>query len=156
MPKKVTRAVLVTALLTFTPTISLTISATSFAAGTATITNAPDLTSVRAKIKAKDFQSALAELKPMLVTHEHADIYNFYAFALRKTGDLKQAATYYAKALDYDANHLGALEYQGEMFVELGQLDKAKANLARLVTLCPTGCEEREDLEQAIKTAAKI
>jgi tetratricopeptide (TPR) repeat protein len=130
-------------------------SASAFAAGTVTIMNAPDLTSVRAKLKAKDFQAALVELKPMLVTHEHADIYNFYAFALRKTGDMKQAATYYAKALDYDANHLGALEYQGEMFVQLGQMDRAKANLAKLVLLCPTGCEEREDLEMAIKAASK-
>jgi hypothetical protein len=39
------------------------------------------------------------------------------------------------------------------MYVELGQLDKAKTNLAKLVTLCPTGCEEREDLEKAIATA---
>ena len=33
------------------------------------------------------------------------------------------------------------------------QIDKAKANLARLVTLCPQGCEEREDLEKAIAAA---
>ncbi len=63
---------------------------------------------------------------------------------------MKQAATFYAKALDFDPNHKGALEYQGELFVELGQIDKAKANLARLVRLCPQGCEEREDLEKAI------
>ncbi|NJL16993.1 MAG: hypothetical protein HC938_07165 [Nitrospira sp.] len=37
-------------------------------------------------------------------------------------------ATFYAKALDFDPNHKGALEYQGELFVELGQVDKAKRN----------------------------
>jgi tetratricopeptide (TPR) repeat protein len=126
-----------------------------FAAGTATNTNAPDLASVRAKVKAKDFKGAIAELLPLLETHQHADVYNYYAFSLRKTGDMTNAATYYRKALDFDANHLGALEYQGEMFVELGQIDKAKANLAKLVLLCPNGCEEREDLESAIQTAAK-
>jgi tetratricopeptide (TPR) repeat protein len=125
------------------------------AAGTASNTDAPDLTSVRAKVKAKDFKGALAELVPLIETNQHADVYNFYAFSLRKTGDLKNAATYYRKALDFDANHLGALEYQGELFVELGQIDKAKANLAKLVVLCPTGCEEREDLEKAIKQAPK-
>ncbi len=118
-------------------------------------TSAPELASARAKVKAKDFKGAIEELTPMLQTHQHADVYNLLGFSYRKTGDYKQAATFYAKALDFDADHLGALEYQGEMFVELGQLDRAKANLARLVKLCPTGCEEREDLEKAIAAAAK-
>jgi tetratricopeptide (TPR) repeat protein len=113
----------------------------------------PDLSSARAKIKAKDFKAAIAELTPLLETHQHADIYNLLGFSLRKSGDMTRAATFYAKALDFDANHKGALEYQGEMFVELGQIDKAKANLTRLVALCPQGCEEREDLEKAIAAA---
>jgi tetratricopeptide (TPR) repeat protein len=112
--------------------------------------DAPDLTSPRAKIKAKDFAGAITELTPLLATHQHADIYNLLGFSYRKSGDMKWAATYYAKALDFDPDHKGALEYQGEMFVELGQIDKAKANLAKLVALCPSGCEEREDLEKAI------
>ena len=115
--------------------------------------NAPDLTSVRAKVKAKDFKGAIAELIPLLQTHQHADVYNLLGFSYRKSGDLKQAATFYAKALDFDAEHKGALEYQGEMFVELGQIGRAKLNLAKLVKLCPTGCEEREDLEKAIAVA---
>jgi tetratricopeptide (TPR) repeat protein len=127
----------------------------AFAAGTATNPTAPDLTSVRAKVKAKDFKGAIAELLPLMETNQHADVYNYYAFSLRKTGDLTNAATFYRKALDFDANHLGALEYQGELFVELGQIDKAKANLAKLVLLCPNGCEEREDLEKAIQTTTK-
>lgn len=116
--------------------------------------DAPDLTSVRALIKAKDFAAALAQLKPMLDTHQHADVYNLTGFSLRKSGDMKQAATFYAKALDFDPAHKGALEYQGEMFVELGQIDKAKGNLAKLAKLCPSGCEEHEDLEKAIATAS--
>jgi len=115
--------------------------------------NAPDLAKPRALIKAKDYKGALAEMMPLLQKVQHADLYNLMGFSLRKSGDLKQAATFYAKALDFDANHKGALEYQGELFVELGQMDKAKANLAKLVTLCPTGCEEREDLEKAIAEA---
>ena len=127
----------------------------AFAAGTATNTTAPDLTSVRAKVKAKDFKGAIAELLPLMETNQHADVYNYYAFSLRKSGDLTNAATYYRKALDFDANHLGALEYQGELFVELGDIAKAQTNLAKLVLLCPSGCEEREDLEKAIQTAPK-
>lgn len=115
--------------------------------------NAPDLTSVRAKIKANDYKAAIAELTPMLATHQHADVYNLLGFSLRKSGDLKQAGVFYAKALDFDPNHKGALEYQGEMFLQLGQVEKARANLARLLKLCPQGCEEREDLEKALAAA---
>jgi tetratricopeptide (TPR) repeat protein len=127
---------------------------TAFAVDTVISMDAPDLTSARARIKAKDFKGALGELMPMLEKVQHADVYNLIGFSSRKSGDTAQAATFYAKALDFDANHKGALEYQGEMFVELGQIDKAKINLAKLVSLCPTGCEEREDLEKALAAAS--
>jgi len=115
--------------------------------------DAPDLAAVRAKIKAKDWNAAIKDLNGMIDTGvQHADVYNLLGFSLRNSGDMKGAQTYYAKALDYDPEHKGELEYQGEMFVKLGQLDKAQVNLAKLVKLCPQGCEEREDLEEAIKT----
>jgi tetratricopeptide (TPR) repeat protein len=116
--------------------------------------DAPDLTSVRAKIKAKDFRGALKELTPMLDTHQHADVYNLMGFSLRKTGDYRQAYTFYRKALDFDAVHKGAHEYLGELYVETGQIEKAREHLAVLRKLCPSGCEELEDLEAAIKAAA--
>jgi tetratricopeptide (TPR) repeat protein len=117
--------------------------------------DAPDLASVRAKIKAKDFKAAIAELTPMLETHQHADVYNLMGFSLRKTGDAKQAYTFYRKALEFDPEHKGALEYLGELYVETGQVDKARENVALLKKLCPTGCEELADLEQAIAAAPK-
>ena len=45
----------------------------------------------------------------------------------------------------------------GELYVETGNLDAAREQLAILTRLCPGGCEEREDLQKAInaKTAAK-
>jgi tetratricopeptide (TPR) repeat protein len=115
--------------------------------------DAPDLTSVRAKIKAKDFKAALAELTPMLATHQHADVYNLMGFSLRKTGDYKQAYTFYRKALDFNPEHKGALEYLGELYVETGQVEKARENVVLLKKLCPTGCEELADLEKAIAAA---
>ena len=129
-------------------------TSTAFAVDTTTSTDAPDLTAIRVKIKAKDFKSAAADLYAVLDSGvQHADVYNLLGFSLRKSGDRKTGATFYAKALDFDPNHKGALEYQGELFVEIGQIDKAKANLAKLATLCPQGCEEREDLEKAIAEA---
>ncbi len=143
--------------------LSAVLAVSAFSATTAlavdniTSRDAPDLASVRAKIKAKDFKGALAELTPMLATYQHADVYNLMGFSLRKTGDYKQAYTFYRKALDFDPNHKGALEYLGELYVETGQLDKAKENVARLKELCPSGCEELADLEKAVNTTtAKV
>lgn len=120
-----------------------------------TSSDAPDLTSARAKIKAKDYKGALAELMPMLNTHQHADVYNLVGFSLRKTGDYAQAYTFYRKALDFDPEHKSALEYLGELYIETGQIEKALENVVLLKKLCPNGCEELEDLERAIATVPK-
>jgi len=145
---------------TYALLISLLLAGASFAAtdalaiDTVTSRDAPDLTSVRAKIKAKDFKAAIVELTPMLETHQHADVYNLMGFSLRKSGDPKQAYTFYRKALDFDPEHKGALEYLGELYVETGQVDKARENVLLLKKLCPGGCEELADLEQAIASAS--
>src|SRR5215510_12179242 len=132
-------------------------SSSALAVDNITSKDAPDLTSVRAKIKAKDFKAALAELTPMLATYQHADVYNLMGFSLRKTGDYKQAYTFYRKALDFDPEHKGALEYLGELYVETGQVDKARENVVLLKKLCPAGCEELADLEHAItRASAKV
>src|SRR6516165_10434838 len=129
----------------------------AFAVDNITSRDAPDLTSVRAKIKAKDFKGALAELTPMLATYQHADVYNLMGYSLRKTGDYKQAYTFYRKALDFDPDHKGALEYLGELYVETGQIEKAKENVVLLKKLCPSGCEELADLQRAVSaTSAKV
>jgi tetratricopeptide (TPR) repeat protein len=139
---------------------SAVLVAASFAAPAAlavdvvTSRDAPDLTAVRAKIKAKDFKAAITELAPMLETHQHADVYNLMGFSLRKSGDPKQAYTFYRKALDFDPEHKGALEYLGELYVETGQIDKARENVVLLKKLCPSGCEELADLELAVASAS--
>jgi Flp pilus assembly protein TadD len=122
----------------------------AFAVDTITSKDAPDLTSVRAKIKSKDYQSALTELRTLADTNQHADVYSLMGFSLRKTGDYVTALTFYKKALDFDANHKGAHEYLGELYIETGQLAQAREQLAVLEKLCPQGCEEREDLEKAL------
>lgn len=125
------------------------------AVDTTTIRDAPDLTEVRAKIKAKDFKSALVDLTAIIDKNvQHADVYNLLGFSLRKTGDYPRALTFYLKALDFDPEHKGAHEYLGELYVETNRLPKAKEHLAILERLCPQGCEEREDLEKAIAAAS--
>ena len=115
---------------------------------------APDLTVVRAKVKAKEFKPAITDLTALLDGGlNHPDVYSLLGFSYRKSGDRINGALYYRKALDLDPWHKGALEYQGEMYAEAGDLAKAKVNLAKLVQLCPSGCEERADLEKDIAEA---
>ena len=76
---------------------------------------------------------------------------NLLGFASRKLGQYKEAGTYYTKALKIKPNHLGALEYQGELFVLTKNMTKAKANLAKLKTACGTSCVEYLDLKKSIE-----
>jgi len=112
---------------------------------------APELAAVRAKIKAKDWPAAIRDLKAMIEQGlQHADVYNLLGFTLRKTGDFKTSLTYYTKAIEMQPEHKAAREYLGELYVETGNMEKAKEQLAVLAKLCPGGCEEREDLQKAI------
>jgi tetratricopeptide (TPR) repeat protein len=126
------------------------LSVPAYAVDNMTSTGAPDLTSVRAKLKAKDYPAALAELRDLAEDVQQADVYNLLGFALRKTGDFKTSLTYYTKALEMQPDHKAAREYLGELYVETGNMQKAKEQLAALTKLCPGGCEECDDLQKAI------
>jgi len=80
----------------------------------------------------------------------HPDILNYLGFSHRKLMRFEEAEKYYRQALAINPDHIGANEYLGEMYLELGQLDKAKAQLAVLDRLCAFGCAEREDLARLI------
>lgn len=136
-----------------TVTLALAAAMPARAADTRVTQSAPDLTQIRALIKAKDFISARDQLFRIADHTQHADVYNLLGFSLRKTGDYTRALTYYQKALDFDPDHKGALEYLGELYVETNQPPKAKEQRAKLAKLCPTGCEELEDLDKAMRDA---
>lgn len=130
--------------------ISLAAAAPALAIDNIESSDAPDLTSVQAKIGAKDYSGALQELRGIAETTQQADVYNLMGFTLRKTGDYKTSLTYYTKALELQPDHKAAREYLGELYVETGDMAKANEQLATLVKLCPAGCEELDDLRKAI------
>lgn len=113
-------------------------------------TGAPDLTSARAKIAAKNYTGALEELRGLAEDSPQADVYNLLGYTLRKTGDFETSLTYYTKALELQPDHKAAREYLGELYVETGKMDKANEQVASLTRLCPNGCEELEDLQKFI------
>ena len=81
---------------------------------------------------------------------KNPDILNEYAFALRKSGNLGKAETFYNKALNIDPNHKGALEYIGELYVDTKRMDKAKQTLIKLENCkCPEYAELKSYIDQA-------
>jgi len=108
------------------------------------------LQSARAAIDAGDYAGAIGALQTALeAAPGNADILNLLGYANRKAGNLDQAAEWYQAALAADPDHLGALEYQGEMFVMQGNTAAAQANLDRLTQICGA-CEEATDLAEAL------
>ena len=102
-------------------------------------------------IEKKEFKLAIQSLdKAKQSSKNDPDIYNYLGFSYRKIGEMTSASFNYKKALKIDPKHKGALEYQGEMFITLGQLDKARVNLKKLEKICFLVCEEEKTLKQSI------
>ncbi len=102
-------------------------------------------------INKNSYRSAIDNLlKAEKTNKKDADIYNYLGFSYRKIGNLEKASQYYNKALEISPKHKGALEYQGEMFLTQGNLEKAKANLKKLKKICYLGCKEEKMLKESI------
>lgn len=109
------------------------------------------LSEADALIKQKNFTAALSLLIQADSAYpNNADINNLLGFSARNLKQFKQSAQYYQKALRINPNHLGALEYQGELFIQTKKIAAAKRNLAKLKQLCGTNCPEYQDLKKAI------
>lgn len=110
-----------------------------------------ELNAARTMIDSTHYKQAVRTLN-FLVEQEsrNADAWNLLGYSYRKLGNLKSAEESYKKALLYNPEHKGALEYQGELLVELNDLAGARLNLEKLQQLCPDGCEELTDLEEAL------
>jgi tetratricopeptide (TPR) repeat protein len=80
----------------------------------------------------------------------HPDILNYLGYSNRKLGRMESAASYYREALAINPDHLGANEYLGELYLEIGDIAAARWQLAKLDTICKFGCAEREDLARLI------
>jgi tetratricopeptide (TPR) repeat protein len=110
-----------------------------------------ELTAIRILINSGKYTTALASLKSADKRHpNNADVNNLLGYTSRKLKQYSQAGNYYTKALKIDSKHLGALEYQGELFMILKKTSSAKSNLAKIRAICGTSCEEYIDLNKAI------
>ena len=102
-------------------------------------------------INKNSYQAAIDNLlKAEKANKKDSDIYNYLGFSYRKIGNLEKASQYYNRALEISPKHKGALEYQGEMFLTQGNLEKAEANLKKLKKICYLGCKEEKMLKESI------
>jgi|TARA_B100000959_G_scaffold144560_1_gene151845 hypothetical protein len=56
----------------------------------------------------------------------------------------------YQEVLKINPDHKGVLQYQGEMYLKLGDLNAARYNQAHLQSLCSNSCDELKELIRAI------
>lgn len=102
-------------------------------------------------IEAKNYQGAIAELDKANAKYPgNADILNYLGYCNRKLGENDEAMDYYQQALAIDPGHRGVHEYLGELYLQISDLPKAETELTALASLCPSGCEEHDDLKAAI------
>jgi len=99
---------------------------------------------INALIRLEKFAEAHAELKNLSPQTDEAERQNLLGFTAA-------AASYYNTALTIDPKHIGALEYQGELFIQLGDIEKAQGNLAKLEKICWLPCNEEYELRSALE-----
>jgi Tfp pilus assembly protein PilF len=102
-----------------------------------------------------------AEADDSLETALAVDPRNRAAFIAMARGATKeklvgQAIRFTNKALALEPTDRDALAVQGEAMVELGALPRARANLAKLQKLCPSGCPQVALLNAAINRGPTV
>ena len=96
--------------------------------------------------KAIDILISLEDKKP--IGFSKADLYNYLGFATRKKNNpnYEDAEEYYLSALSIDANHIGALEYLGELYFETDRLGQAEELLIKLGAVAGENSVEYKEL----------
>ena len=81
-----------------------------------------------------------------------ADVYNLLGFSYRKHSEpnLDKALEAYRIALEANPEHIGAHEYLGELYITLGDMNKAYEMLERIENIAGTNTMEYIKLKKAI------
>ncbi len=112
-----------------------------------------DYTMALRMIHREQYANAIPYLdRALLQKPNNADILNYLGFTHRMLGDYPGSLDYYQKALARDPDHKGAHEYLGELYLNMHQISGARAQLAELTRLCPSGCDELDTLTKSIAT----
>ncbi len=139
--------------------------ACSLSLSTTTATLAADTESSPAKaVASADYQAgkAAVEAKQWTVAADlfrratlqdpkNADAWNMLGYSSRWAGNYPAAFDAYGRALSLEPLHRGANSYLGVAYVRTNDLTKARAQLAKLETICGNkDCDEYKLLDKAI------
>jgi tetratricopeptide (TPR) repeat protein len=102
--------------------------------------------------KAERFDEAL-EMLNLVQNPNTPKALNYRGYITRKLGRTDEGIGYYLKSVALDPQYAQVREYLGEAYVTQGKLDLAKEQLQVIQALCGTGCEEYQDLAEAIEAA---
>ena len=94
-------------------------------------------------------------LKATKTSPDNPDVYNLLGLSHRKLDKVEEAFKYYNRALKLNPRHHGANEYIGELYLRTKNLNKAEEHLEVLDDICLFGCEEYDDLKDAIEKYKK-
>ncbi|MDA1350304.1 MAG: tetratricopeptide repeat protein [Proteobacteria bacterium] len=109
-------------------------------------------------IKSEKYENAIKALNKLLSEtpdgYTKADLYNYLGYATRKqkNPDFELAEEHYLKALELDSDHIGALEYLGELYYETNRKDKAVEMLMRLKEVAGDESEEYLELYEILNS----
>ncbi len=107
-------------------------------------------------VKAEDYAGAIPLLSQAVAADPgNADAYNLLGYSHRKLGRLDAALGFYQTALTLAPEHRDANEYLGELYLKMNNLKAAEGRLAVLDRVCPSSCEEFEELRDKIAAYRK-
>ena len=144
----------------FVVVFALALASPAMAAGSSSSSSPPAAANARSTdydtgvkaVQAGDYQRALGLLhKVVQAEPRNADAWNYIGFSERNLGRFDPSLAAYQKALAITPKHRGANEYLCELYLKLGDLEKARIQLAKLQSVCPTDCPEYNDLKKAVE-----
>ncbi len=107
-------------------------------------------------IEDKDWNKAIgAFLMALEADPTNADAHNYLGYSYRNIKQYEKALQHYKEALNLNPKHKGAHEYVGETYLALNDLQSAKKHLAALDKICLFGCEEYDELKDAVEKYEK-
>ncbi len=113
----------------------------------------PAVTGIQAAIAKTDWPQAQELARAAVAKNPSSpDYHNLYAYSIRMGAnpEMELVFRHYNEALRLDPKHLGAHEYLGEVYLQVGNLDKAKDELRALDKLCFFSCKEFTMLKKAV------
>jgi tetratricopeptide (TPR) repeat protein len=140
-------------------TIFLFIQSLAFSAGSSSSVDAnKEYLKAEKLIKSYEFEKAIKALDKLLTEtpdgYTKADLYNYLGYATRKQQkpNFEKAEKYYLEALRINDQHIGALEYLGELYYETDRLEEAFELLDRLESAAGKDSEEYLELFEILNS----